>query len=434
MKMLNENKWIAAGILCFIFLVMLFCNFQTPYIADDYSYHYSWATGERITNVWQIFASMKVHYTATNGRLVTHFLVQIFEMLPKWVFNFCNAALFTAMIGMLYKLSAGQKRSNLLLLCLFGAVWLFTPAFGQVFLWLDGSCNYLWSILMGLFYLLPFAADLLFDKPMKKLWQQFLFLPFSVLMGAYSENVSAAFMGMAVLLQLILMLMQHKKCTWWEPLSVVAALAGYLPMISAEGTAKFNGIEYTAENLRLGFINALKNYQKLEVLLAVFCVFLVLACLERAEKKKLAMALILFAGSLAACFLMMFSANFDDRRLLGSAVLLIAACGVLFQPLFEGRHRAAASALASVLMLYTSLHLLLGVHDVYASGREYRNNVQYIYDCKVQGITEIRLPIIQPETKYSAGHGLYYLSTETADLWPNDAMAKYYGVDSILGY
>jgi len=51
--------------------------------------------------------------------------------------------------------------SNLLLACLFGAVWVFTPTFGQAFLWLDGSCNYGWGSALGLWWLLPYVRRFL---------------------------------------------------------------------------------------------------------------------------------------------------------------------------------------------------------------------------------------------------------------------------------
>ena len=79
-KVINSRK-VYLSILFIIFMLMLLCNILTPKIVDDFSYHFSFATGERITNVFQIFPSMMAHAEKMNGRLIPHFFVQLFEML-----------------------------------------------------------------------------------------------------------------------------------------------------------------------------------------------------------------------------------------------------------------------------------------------------------------------------------------------------------------
>ena len=46
----------------------------------------------------------------------------------------------------------------------------------------------------------------------------------------------------------------------------------------------------------------------------------------------------------------------------------------------------------------------------------------------------VELPMFVTHSKYSAVSGLKYLDTETYDAWPNNHMAAYYGVESIIGY
>ncbi len=428
-----KNKKILIAFLCGIFLLMLFCNLCTEEVADDWSYHFSWSSGERIDSISDIIPSMKVHYEQTNGRLVAHSFVQIFEALPKVIFNFVNAGMFMLMLGLMYYISYGKKHNFLLLGALFSAVWVFTPAFGQVFLWLDGACNYLWSVCFGLLYILPFVTDFLYDKTIKALWLKILFIPFSLLMGAFSENGSAAFIGMGILLQLALWFFQKKRFTVWGVLSVPTAIIGLYFMVSAPGTHKNKSLSLTATKLRENFITALNMYKLLEVLLVVFCVFLVIAILTKIPREKLILSLIFIAGSLAANFIMITAAYYEGRSMVCSVILLIIADGILMQHLFHADHKAVAASAASIAMLYAAFYICIGVNDIYVTGSKYRQNEQYVIDCKEQGITNIELPMIRCETKYSAGRGLLYLSTESPSNWPNRDMAKYYGVDSIIG-
>lgn len=69
-------------IVAIIILSIFLLNYYTPYYADDYNYMYSFALGERITNIRDIVPSMVAHYESMNGRIVLHFLAQLFLIFP----------------------------------------------------------------------------------------------------------------------------------------------------------------------------------------------------------------------------------------------------------------------------------------------------------------------------------------------------------------
>ena len=46
---------------------------------------------------------------------------------------------------------------------------------------------------------------------------------------------------------------------------------------------------------------------------------------------------------------------------------------------------------------------------------------------------DITIDVIYADTKYSAAHGLTYVEVAATDVWPNSAIAQYYGVNSIRG-
>ena len=148
---------VRTALLLGIFLLMLLGNVLTPYAVDDWAYMRSFATGERLMLFGEIFPSMAAHAQTMNGRLFSHFWAQLFLLLPKGVFDAVNALVFTALIALLARLVQSEEGpNNLILLMIFCAVWVFVPAFGQVFFWLDGACNYGWGCAAGLAFLAPY--------------------------------------------------------------------------------------------------------------------------------------------------------------------------------------------------------------------------------------------------------------------------------------
>ena len=191
---------VRAALLLGIFLLMLLGNVLTPYVVDDWAYMHSFATGERLTRFGEIFPSMAAHAQTMNGRLFAHFWAQLFLLLPKAVFNIVNALVFTALIALLARLAQPEgERDNLILLMIFCAVWVFVPAFGQVFFWLDGACNYGWGCAVGLAFLMPYIR--FFDRDAKKkplFWILWMLAGFYT--GAYLENMAAGAIFLSALL------------------------------------------------------------------------------------------------------------------------------------------------------------------------------------------------------------------------------------------
>ena len=86
----SKKPWILLYLL--VFLAMLVMSCLTPMLADDYSYSFSFAEfGKRIQSLSDVFQSLAAHRQQINGRMFSHFLAMVFLMLPKLVFNLCNA-------------------------------------------------------------------------------------------------------------------------------------------------------------------------------------------------------------------------------------------------------------------------------------------------------------------------------------------------------
>ena len=181
-----------------VFLLLLFLNFHTQKVADDFTFSVSHVTWSAVTGFGDIIPNLRYMRAAQNGRVFPHFFAMCFLLLPKAVFNVVNAALATLLFALLLRyVRSGEGRRDLSMLGFqLGAIWLLTPAFGQVYLWLTGSCNYSWTMLLSLLFLLPFfrawqGRDC-FPAGGKGRALRAAYLPLAFLTGAWSENGALA--------------------------------------------------------------------------------------------------------------------------------------------------------------------------------------------------------------------------------------------------
>ena len=149
----KENKQIVVGA-TLVFILALVYNTLSPYTTDDYAYMYSAVTGERITNIFQIFPSLWDDYMNIHGRIVPHFFLQLFLIGPKWIFNIVNAVMQALLIWLMMRISGSKQYNSLLFwLAIPVALWAFIPAYGQVFFWMSGIVNYSWCYVFALLYM-----------------------------------------------------------------------------------------------------------------------------------------------------------------------------------------------------------------------------------------------------------------------------------------
>jgi len=124
---------------------------------DDYVYELCFTgdgvdTDHRIHSINDILVSQYNHYLYINGRAIVHFFVQLFcGIIGKDIFNICNTLFLFVFTYLLFKVF--DIKYNLISLCAIIFLILLLPAWNNVFLWMTGSINYLWSISWLLIYL-----------------------------------------------------------------------------------------------------------------------------------------------------------------------------------------------------------------------------------------------------------------------------------------
>ena len=241
-------------VLSAIFLFMYAVNSLIPLCyGDDYLYSFVWKEGQhffeplpedarRIGNWGDYFDSLWAHYFSHSGRLVNFVPIFFFLWQGKEYFNVFNAFLFVLLIAEIYWIT-NQGRISLHFdpakLCwIFFAIWILSPGFFHIFLWLTGSCNYFFSTVLVIGFLLPYMQlwetkkiNLYYKN---KSYFKYIIFVYGILSGWTNENT-----GCFIILLLALMIYQRRKLgvtiQAWEIMGLTGFSLGYLLLIMAPG-------------------------------------------------------------------------------------------------------------------------------------------------------------------------------------------------------
>lgn len=432
---IKKNNKLLITLSCFFFLSLLY-NIWSPYTTDDYTYMYSFATGERITSLFQVFPSMAQHYMSVNGRTVSHFLVQIMLMFPKMVFNTVNAAIYTIFLYFIYKNTSQSKEFRpIIFVAIAVCVWVFTPVYGQVFLWVTGSINYYWSYFFALIFLSFYLKIYRTERELSKI----AYISMCVLgffFGGYSENTSFSVIFMSFVL-LVLTSMKRKDIKFLIKYTVPVVLGaiGYLTILFSPansgkiGSIGLSGIIHNVIDLLVAY------YTRHYLLLIIFAVLFVIALHYKVEKKECIIAVVYLGISVVSVLMLCVTSYLADRSLGAGAVFLIIADIQLMQSI---RTRSATECIAYCLAAYLIVSNVLsiwdGSFDIYDVYRKHTERENYISQQIEAGEKEVTVTIIYPMTKYSCKYILTDLNTKEQEYgWPNGHIAKYYGLEKIYG-
>ena len=417
-----------------IFLIMLLANVLSPAVSDDFTYMYSYAEGrDRIESIGDIITSLVAHGEYMNGRYTVHFFAHLFLMLPPIVFDIINSLVFTLQVLIIYKLGTPRtKRHGLLILLIFALLWLAQSKFGQVNLWLDGSCNYLWSVVMGLGFIAPFVLYTLRGTRLHPL----LIIPHLLLAfmsGNSMENIAPAFIFMAFLLTLASVVVFKERLRVWQLLSTVSSLLGFILMMIAPGEWLNKATDGEASTLITTFLTAVGILVSLTVPIAFLIHLLLRAKKEGVERRIIYVAAIFIVGALAANFIMVVARYYPLRSSIATTTLIIAAIAMLYPAVSHVGFGRATRPSFSLFAAATVLAMLFGFADITYTYTRVMANEDYILSMRDSGEVDVEIPDIKPYTKYSELYGLVYIDCEERGNWPNWVMTKYYGLNSIIG-
>lgn len=449
-----------------IYLFLYILNYLHPMsFGDDYLYSFIWQgkpmseplseNAVRVASFRDIFVSQWSHYFTWGGRTVAHVLAQFFLWMGKPVFNFFNAFISVVLVAEIYwcinkgKITFGFKAKTV---CwIFFVLWAFTPGFAPVFFWLTAACNYLWTNVILLGFLIPyFHKYYFFEKNTDRsgLLSFFMFL-LGVLAGWTNEN-SVCWI---ILLLLVFMIRFRKREEMenWMIAGLIGLLAGYALLIFAPGnTARLFAEQSGGSNWlnREAFRENLKMFLCI-IFFQLFLWFFSLRSLfslsrikNKSEEinKEIILVKSLCMISMGMTAIMFFSPGFPPRSGFPGTVFLIIAAGTLLRMqedfAIELILPSAKKFLFCLSLLYFFITSSVTMHYFYYINQYMMgviNSAQLHYINSPGKILQIK-PMKEENQNIEAISGFHIPGFELSDKethWANTAFARYFGIKGV---
>lgn len=435
-----------------MFSLILVFNGMIGYAADDYLYFFKYTghvvkgTPERLTGIRDIFTGMVTHYKVCNGRIPAHFLLQLFTLFDKSVFNVVNSLFFTV-LGLLIYFHANYKRPiNIpLLVFVYAFEWLGMTKPASAYIWYSAAFNYLWTTVWILTFLMFYRIhDTESKKPKtsKEILLSVLMLIAGVFAGWTNENMGGATMG-AVILFLIYFRIKKMPVRAHHFTGLLGVIFGFGILLLAPGNRVRIDNTHRERNIMKHLQWSIKQvvadtWRAVLLMLAVLIVVLLIVCIKRKKLHKLNWLLpciYLLTGAAAAGVLIL-SPEAPPRSFFGANIMFACAAFVLAAQVFSGK-TDGVKRFAAVLSILVALGFgVLYVGEYYALKSDsiaYAEVEQAIYEQKAEGVKDIKIPRRKTRNSYwSLNSYMINITNDSANnKWFNDWAAEYYGVDSI---
>ncbi len=415
-----------------IFLMILLFNFLTPLLADDFGY--SFGTDGKIKNILDIVGYQVWHYFNWGGRTVAHFIAQLFLLLPKWIFSICNSAVYVLLVYLIYLHAKGDKEENPIMIPIIHLfLWFSLPVFGQTFLWLIGSCNYLWTSVIILAFLLPFRKNI--DKKDSPILIVTMFL-IGIIAGWTNENSAVGLIVSIALLIICYKTNKSKnKIKKWHISGFAGALIGFIIMIMAPGNfvRKDAVVDNTFFIIKWIYRALGYTYTLVEFLLPFIAIIVIATSIKMYNKQKIEIqSYIYLIASILCVYSMVLSPQFPERAWTGVFVfIIIATVSIIFN--LEKVSKIFKYLFIDLIIIFGVVYVrdyLQAAEDInnLRNSWEYRSN--YIKAEKKKNKKDIEMYKYQTYNRYNLAFGLSDIE-EDKNHWTNKLIAKYYEIDSI---
>lgn len=410
------------------FLLVLLLNLFVVTTSDDLGYQIN-------HGLIDIFKREYIQYMTWTGRTIAHIFARIFLALPKIIFDICNSLCFVFFTYLIYlHVTKDKQRKHYILyiiICLL--VFLCVPLFGQTVLWETGSCNYLWTTTIILWFLLPYRLE-----ETKKHNIVLLFLA-GIVAGWTNENTGGALILMLLLI-LGKRLFEKKKLQSCEISGLVGSMVGFLLLVLAPGN-KVRAQDFISTNGKIydfihdfyGFLDVLEKGQI--VLFVLLVVSIALAITLHKKKEEIVYSIFYALCGMAAVFAIILSPVpvLFDRSMFGATTfLIIGTCIPLYLVMEEKNIKIFTNSLLACLVLFSSFNYLRTLPDLAYIRYQYAKREAYVKTQKAAGNVN---PVIfqfnnEFETSYNPYYGLGDVSPYRL-LWVNKFYAEVHGIESV---
>jgi len=432
MSLSLSKKYI--GISCLVFVLLFFTlNTLTPLTTDDYTYSLN------INSFYDVVESAYNMYFSWGGRLVAHFMELFWLYAGKSVFNIANTVIYCLFVLLVQFHIMGRAKLNFFMfLAISIFLWFFVPAWGQNFLWLTGSCTYLWITTLILLFLVPFRkkyddVDYKLNLPLSVL---FLFL--GLLAGCGTENAGAAVLFLLIA-YFAVKIINKNKIALFEILGTFGFLIGFILLILAPGNYARQGLlhHWGSESFmalkRLVGVTLIFG-KDLGFMLIAVCAILAFDLIHNKKQKLSMFSYFYMLAAVVGAYSMLLSPSFPPRSFFIVTVFSGIALGhILLQTKIElpeivKRNLKAIVVCSAIAFSFSVLNSSRNFIGVYM---EWNNRIKHIEAEKAKGNFDIELRAPIPVwDKHVASYGLQDL-LHNEDKWPNTDIAKYFGLSSI---
>ena len=414
-----------------LYLLMLALNVLTPMSGDDFAHYYG-ADGEHIRSLSQIGENLGYLRQNVNGRVLAHFFVYLMQIPPRGLFRILNAAALPLLLWLLLRFLGPAERGRARWLLLGGMlIWCWMPGFGEVFLWLTGSCNYGWSLPLLFGALLPFYRAAVGAAETPRAGKTALWCLLCFLAGAFNENCAIALLAAGCLLALTAWI-GDKRFPRKAALALLCGLGGFALLLFAPATLATRTGELSLRGLALGFKNVLGVLETgMLPLFLLYALLFAWSLEKKTDRRTLPASGALLLGGLISALALSAGAYQARRCFSPTGCLAVLACLVLAAglPEKEKKYRiAAVLALVSVLFAFAFLR---GTGDIVSLSLQGREREAAVRAARESGQQELTL------RPYVTGTGWAEISyeelREEPDFWYNELLARYYGLERVRG-
>ena len=331
MRNILQYKSGALPALLLVGVVFLLLNLLTGLYSDDYAYAFKLLADKTIDlrqpigSLWDILESQYNHYLIVHGRVLAIGLDQWFLFLKdKHIFDVCNTLVFVGFVWLLQRLGGKQGWTSTLFCA--AVLFVFTRAFGDVFLWMTGCLNYLWGAFFNLAFLYVLQRHKEDNRPLGGILPMLLGLAAGWWQECFSIGIATALVTSG-----IIRWRRKQKCGAVPVMMSVGYLVGTLLVVFAPGTIDRIGREGIDSEFLIAHLlsNILYVLSGLRIFW-LFIIFGIVACLRKRQNARNILhenGFLLLATGAEMLFLMMVGRTAESRAFFGveafSLVLLL---------------------------------------------------------------------------------------------------------------
>lgn len=434
MSQYEKIKKIVFGVVIFFIIMIIYgFNRHTPLVADDLVL----AIFVKDHKFFEIVEAFYNYYMYWGGRIIVHIISMIFLSVDKSIFNIANTAVYLIFNLLILFHGLGKKFfSPFALIFVNLALFLFTPAFGQDFLWLDGAANYLWGIVIVLAFFSIYRFQMMKDVNIfknEKLSSAFVFIA-GIIAGWTNENMSLALVSM-ILVCIFLNKRKYNRVFKWQIFGGAGAFIGSMLIILAPGN--FNRLSQENGGQQ---VDVVKNFFDITSLFIdteylfyplICTTILFIFLIKNMRLNDFLYFLPYFVGLLVSMYAMLGSPYYTDRAKLGSLVLILILIVYFYGMLkfYNITSQRAVCVLGFFFILMFYFEWSIANSDIKEYNKREKARIEQIIRERAE-IDDIVVENNTPLSRYVAAYGLEELSKDK-HYELNKIYADFYGAKSV---